>query len=765
MPGLSPFGVYLSCGRKTVSRNAGGRLDDRKPVSIAWLRAARWGIVAKRWGRILTAVALLFMARPAGAEWTARAKSDSEGSSVVVAFDGAYRVGRWTAVKVPSLGAWQLETVDGDGVRVRYTDQAELPSRWRYVIPGRASAPLVVRRVDPAAEAPRTAEPVTLQPRFGDQPVAEDRRWVLVLGDSLGIDELGANALIGREGRFQTTVVREAEDLPDHSLGYQAIDTLVITASGLPLLKQLDDRVRGALRKWVEHGGRVVISLGASGQSLYEQSELVRELIPFQSPPLVVPMQPVAIEAAVNSDVRLERFEAVTLPTQGGEPLLIGRTQDRLSIAFAMRYRYGFGQVFAIAAALDEAPFADWPQRSELLTSLVPALRVEGRASSQPRLSSEINYRDIAGQLRATLDRFESFATLPFAIVAAGLMILFVLVGPFDFWLVNRWLGRPLLGWISFPLLIAVVSIGLVWFVSRGPRRSLVNNRFEVIDINAVQGSGRGFRWDFVYAPQAERFRMQPAWADATAGLASELRPLHSAPYGFAGPTFGGVELQVEDPRLPAYDVAVQPADVGWASSVVDAPLAAASSKGVGTWWDFPFEFSKPSRLERVRRTELRGPLSNPLPVDVLDGMLLDRDTVYMLPSRFRAGDTIRQVEDLRPRVFRWLLTGRKQTEELTTSERWNQADDRDLKRLGEVLTFYGEAGGESYTGLTNVPLERLDLSGWLTDDRVLLIGRLEEPATEMQFDRTTDDAESEVVVGKSVSIVRVLLPVEDGGS
>ncbi|QDS95943.1 hypothetical protein FF011L_47450 [Roseimaritima multifibrata] len=684
---------------------------------------------------------------------------------VRIGVDGQYRVGQWTPVRVPFDGPLQLETVDGDGVRVRYRDTADNPasslSQWRYVIPGKAAAPLVVRSQEGTVQR---------EARFADQPIAVDRRWVMILGDPIGVDQLGANELLNQEATVATTIVTDAADLPDHWLGYDSLDGLVISAGSAPLLDQISDASLEAILTWVERGGFVLVTFGENAVAAYREDSLVGRLLPYQKPPVTFQMEPSAIESFTNSQRKLEPFMAAVLPVEEGEAVLVGRLLDRRPLPFAMRYRRGLGNVVAIAADLDQAPFEGWEQRNDLLAGMAADLFPSSPPRSKPPRSSDIHYNDMAGQIRANLDRFANAGSLPFAILAALLILLFLYIGPIDFLLVNRWLKRPLLGWLTFPVMIAAVSLFLISWTLKGQYAQPQLNRLEIIDINGIQKTGRGFRWDVLYASQAAKFDVSLSVSDSFRSSISEekLSGPFTAPFGYSGAPFGGIEIQLEDQRLPAYDVFLDWNGKRPAGSMSGLPLAPSSSKGFASWWDFDFTPDVGNRLARRNRAELIGALPNPLSVDILDGMLLDRDRVYTLPSRFRAGQTIERVEDLRPRLLRWLLTKRKKVGDLTSSEPWDQAEDSDLAKVAEVFGFYGIAGGESYTGLANDPLRQFDLSEILTDETVLLIGRLEEPSTTLKLTASAADGSSDseasalpVSTGQAVSLVRILLPVQ----
>ena len=57
--------------------------------------------------------------------------------------------------------------------------------------------------------------------------------------------------------------------------------------------------------------------------------------------------------------------------------------------------------------------------------------------------SSYLGYRDLVGQLRATLDVFPSVRVLSFGQIVALLLGVILLIGPLDYLVSVKWLKRP----------------------------------------------------------------------------------------------------------------------------------------------------------------------------------------------------------------------------------------------------------------------------------------------------------------------------------
>jgi hypothetical protein len=392
---------------------------------------------------------------------------------------------------------------------------------------------------------------------------------------------------------------------------------------------------------------------------------------------------------------------------------------------------------------LEDPLFADWPERLDLLTQLTGSMLVLESAPTGTRTRSTA-YDDLAGQLRSSLDRFQTRRTFRFSIVSLILMALIAAIGPLDFLVVNRLLGRPLLGWVTFPLVAVGLSVLLI--AQSQPHvnslsgetataaASLETNRIEIFDIDSIEGIGRGFSAGYFYSQDARRIDIAVKPDQSLQAVSRDNQMMVTAPLGTPGPAFGGIPISVEDTRLPAYGVSLQRRDGSIISTLTGVPIASRSSKGIFTHCQFVPQLNSEVSLQRRSGSELlEGELINPLPVDLLDGMLVYQNWAYQLPTRFPAGGRIVSVTDLRQKNFRWQLSRQQALEESDRrTEPWDTGAVESLDRVAEMLMFHQAAGGSRYTTLRNDPLSALDLSHVLADDRCILVGRLASPLTQL---------------------------------
>jgi hypothetical protein len=230
---------------------------------------------------------------------------------------------------------------------------------------------------------------------------------------------------------------------------------------------------------------------------------------------------------------------------------------------------------------------------------------------------------------------------------------------------------------------------------------------------------------------------------------------------GHPGPTFGGITISGENRTLPAYEIilaepqgeeaSTPPLEGGMTGQPLGFPIPPAGSKAWLTRWSFKPQLGNVSGLTQRRGNDLlAGSITNPLAVDLLDGVLVYGNWSYLLPTRFRAGQTIASIDSLRQKNFRWHLTKREIADNASKLAVWDVEMHDDWPRLSELLMFASTVGGRDYTGLKNRALGELDLSHVLAGGHAILYGWVAEPIFENEFtpERPT------------VSAARIVLPV-----
>ncbi|KAA5544504.1 hypothetical protein FYK55_09245 [Roseiconus nitratireducens] len=763
---------------------------------------------------------------------------------VVVGIRGHYRVGRQTAVRLarPSLlprgntplaehrTDLQMMTLDGDGVRVIYDtfpiESGEVPANGElgYVVPGSEAAPLqLLRQHDGGSETIYKGRfPEAGVPARGPSMIPPEMPWVVSIGDPLGVDEIGTSTVLrDKQATIAVTRVDSADSLPWRSFGYEGVDLVMINASGLPVLRSMSGEQSEALLNWLRGGGRIFLALGQSAPEVDQAAPWLTGVLPVEQVELSQ-LDPAALETFTSSQTPLQRFEGIRLPRRTGRTLITGRTTRRVTAVLAAEYLIGFGRLTVIAADLDSALFASWPDRLSLVKQLAEQVLVESERQS-PAGDRATSFNDLAGQVRGTLDQFSLKPSFSFSFISVILLALIAAIGPLDYLLINRVFGRPLLGWLTFPLVAIALSVFLVFAAS--PRNISANsgadanqersalaggaepstpqasggapllraNQLQIVDVDWVNGFGRAFAWAYLYShgPADVDVSYRPSADLIAMQRRDDLVPrILAFPMGYPGRSFGGIQLAGEDSLLPPYTIDPQRFDGDEArdasgeqiaTEVRGLTIAPRSSKSVAMESIFTPEVDTSAEVIRRPGSELlRGGVVNPLPMDVLDGMLIYRNWVYLLPTRFPAGAEIPSLGDLRQKNFRWRLSRQQALEEnVTETTPWEVGDFSNLDRVAEMVMFHRAAGGELYTGLRHLALGSLDLSHLLVDDRCVLVGRTEQPLVQFQIRQgaeeqngaSTPEFQSRAFTpelqsraftpeGQVVSYVRLVLPV-----
>src|SRR5690606_23387007 len=152
-----------------------------------------------------------------------------------------------------------------------------------------------------------------------------------------------------REG-FTLVEFEDPADFPDHWIGYDAVDLLLITTRDVEPIQQLSKPQFEALRRWVEMGGRLLLSIGRSGDQLLAADDSPwAQLVPgrFEG---VAPLRSTSgLEMFANATERLEPMPAVELSDVGGLARVHDGVGARRDQPLVIDNPHGLGRVTFIA--------------------------------------------------------------------------------------------------------------------------------------------------------------------------------------------------------------------------------------------------------------------------------------------------------------------------------------------------------------------------------------------------------------------------------
>ncbi|NLF71183.1 MAG: hypothetical protein GX575_19300 [Candidatus Anammoximicrobium sp.] len=685
--------------------------------------------------------------------------------SIRVGFGGVYRVGHWAPTWVtlandgPDVDVeLQIAARDGEGVQAQLgrTPAARVrliaggkTAALQYFKAGRAGSGLTVRVVGDQGELAKRSFSSSELGRA--EPSTQE--LIVSLGSAAGIEDAARKTR--RDGSQPMTVctVSDQGELPTEWYGYEAVNTLFATTGDAGVLEKLTDDRFEALDRWLKLGGRMVLCAGRRGAEVFAPGNRLARFSPGSRAEVVTQRVTSGLENYARSSERLDavggqrarRFGVSMTALADVQGLVesaeVGGPAGRLPTI--VRYPYGLGQLVFLAFDPELPPFDKWQGRPALLAR---ALQVAGTGrqaeeETDTRLSqvAHLGYEDLVGQLRSALEQFPGVTRVQFSWVAGLIAVYLLLIGPADYFLLKRFNGLTWT-WLTFPL-VAIVFCGLAYgLVQRLSGRQVHVNQVDVVDVALDQGVVRGSAWVHLYSPATREFTLdwEGSWPLPQAG--GEWGRL-LAWQGLPGRGLGGLDgtggaVLFDGPYTvtacagrsaagPSGSVSVRPTAAAPPTELVAAvsglPVEVSGTKSLaGVWWQIG-ELQQ-QRLSADINGLLSGRLTNPLPVDLTDCMVVYENWIYPVAGALRPGEGV-SFDGVSPRNLEWHLSRRRVVDTKDVGTPWDQSSV-DVPRILELMMFYGAAGGAAYTGLTHRYQPGIDLSGHLRTGRAVLVGR-----------------------------------------
>ncbi len=693
-------------------------------------------------------------------------------------FAGRFKVGYWAPLAVTIEGGdeavrgrVEVTVLDGDAVPNRVT----APAGEVAIGPGdRVTVPLAVK-------IGQLASSVTIELRAGDGQSLASRHFSTTQDAALAgilpsmqqlVVTLGGPVSTGDMASFdelQTKIadVEDVSQLPTDWWGYEGIDAVILATGSEAVGAALAADVArvAALDQWVRMGGRLVLCVGRRGEQMLAADSALVKLAPgafeamvplrqstvFESyaetnEPLNVGGGPFAIQVPKLRDVQ-GRIEAYAGVKARDLPLVVRTTR-------------GFGEIVFVAFDLESGPLADWVARPGLFDRLLRRAKIDASASASLGLGqvTTLGFVDLAGQLRGALDQFSGVVLVPFWLVALLVVAYIACIGPLDYWIVKRLLGRMEATWATFGVTVTLFSVGAAALAYALKGNEICVNQLDVVDVDAETGYVRGTLWANLFTPQTETYDLSLR-PPLVGGQPTPAEVLFSW-MGLSGTGFGGMDPDrkfgaVDSPAgsLPLF---TEPYTF---SEKLDrmrrVPIAVWSSKAfVGRWWQHG---KIQIENDLADRGKLVGSLASHLDAPLEDAVLFYDRWAYRLRT-LGPGQRIDVETGLDPQTVDTYLRHVTAQGDRNVALPYDRASF-DVPRILEIMTTFELAGGQKYTGLTNNYQGFVDMSSLIKNGRAVLVGRSRTSATEMQRDGKSLSSDR----GQHWTIYRYVFPVRDG--
>jgi len=695
-----------------------------------------------------------------------------------IGFDGTFKVGHWTPVWVTTTGnlaaanpTVEATTTDSDGIAVTVSAAAESRGpTLLYTRIGRLGSAVQVNLVD---EGGRVLDRIELSAQRGQEGgaryIALPSTGELIL--QLGAGSLGLNEVLADEEAADGLLtsgfvqVTDVDSLPTDWFGYEAVDVLVLTTSDVAFCERLagDERRLGALRRWLELGGRLVVCSGRSATKLLAAGMPLAEFVPGKFTELIRLPQTQTLENFAGSGDAISQSgarQSIPLPQLvdvQGRVELFGRGNE---LPIVVRAARGLGEIAFVGVDLSESPFADWSGRKPFLRAVLRPYLAESDASHMKQKLVSLGYDDLAGALRQRLGlSFAGVAVIGFPVVSALIIGYLLLLGPLDYLLVDKVTRRPWVAWLTLPAIVLATGLGAAMLAGAAKKTDAQRiNQAELVDFDLTTGRARGICWATLYSPRAERFdvALRPRLPDGrpAAGAQSLVSWL-----GLPGSGLGGMHAAGEP---------IDVAGVGYRvarnlNQLLGLPVLTSSTKSLFARWDFAETAGDAPPLAANLAVDddglLVGMVTNETGATLADAYVLHGQWGYRLGDLV-PGQRLAIGPQLNPNRVKTIVARRARRG--SASEKGTFLAERaTVDELLSVMMFYEAAGGEGFAGLPNRYQADCDLSRLLELDRAILVANGTSRGSQWTGVATGASLENEQ--DTSTVVYRFVIPVDNG--
>ena len=579
-----------------------------------------------------------------------------------------------------------------------------------------------------------------------------------------------------RGGRVELAAITEVDMLPDQWIGYDAVDLLVLTTGSDSFINRLfgdsgsalDKVKRAALLEWVRRGGRVVVSVGINADIVAQTPALV-DFLPctFGSPERARRVPQLGFywaaretsQTAVQSGSLAIKGGLVTAANLVAKPIQPGRVvipppsrKGGDTDTIAVQGSYGLGRVTLIGFDLDRPPLTDLGNRAEFWDWVLRECGAS-RASYGPEGKSRTGYAGLTDEedefalaLRTHLDTFDGVPVIPFGWVAVFIGLYILLIGPIEYYILKRVLGRLELTWITFPIIVLTISAVAYFSAVALKGRDLRVNKVDVVDVVPQTGERNGkpggwvygTTWFSIFSPRIDGYTIgvTPAEGWTTAG-----DPTPSLVGWVGGPRSGRASL-----LRRRYSYHTDSNTGATADGLIDVPVQVWSTKSFTARWSGGIDPTAPvveSHLlhPQADPSRVTGTFVNRMPCDQLnDCVAFYAGQVYPLGT-ITHGQTVRLVLD----------RGLPPTQFLQEQARLNEV-------LGRVALVGAAGRGAATSDSPILPNQPLPLWGLLFHEASLRNdeGVIPRNASLRRFDQswrlTPENRDEVIVVGRVIS-------------
>jgi hypothetical protein len=620
-----------------------------------------------------------------------------------------------------------VESTDGEGIpyrasrAVRVFDPGKEQGVLVYVRPGSDGSEFTVKLH--GADGKLVEDPIRVRRNAsgGSREVLGPQDiFYLALGAPLeglrGALQQAGNVDLDR-GTRAFGVIEQVAQLPDRWYGYDAADVVVLTTGSTNFIKNLeaDAERRQALVEWVRRGGRLVVSVGDSKDAAGLLQQLGLLDCAIKGSVRRAELKRTADwgghegqqEQRPLSDVAIALLE----PGPGVHADVLEAPDDRDSKErpIIVEGPCGMGRVLLVAFDLAGERFRGWQGQAAFWKKLHAEM-----APPMPESRSRDRI-ELANELQRSLENFGEIPPISFGWVALFLLAYIVLVGPVDYLLLKKVFKRLEWTWLTFPLVVLIVSVAAYGTAAVLKGNELWTNKIDLVDIDLHEPRQvYGTTWFALFNPKSQALTLglepsSPEWSEAT-NEKRKTQAVNVVPLEGAGRTAPSSAVRFRRP----YEL-----DEGGGLRGVPVPVWAARTFTAS--WRAPAGKQPPVeadlRLTRDRAA-LAGTVVSHLPMELQGAAAFYRGEWFalgtLLPEQHLEVQTLFERGSSRKLLSEWfkdenIWIPRDPVAVSDVKSRPNVLAAQESFRMMRPLLFYTAAG---MSGASNSTLRTLD-QGW----------------------------------------------------
>jgi hypothetical protein len=480
-----------------------------------------------------------------------------------------------------------------------------------------------------------------------------------------GWTEQNTNTNMG--ARAEMALITRIAEMPPQWFGYGSADLVLLMTSDRDFISALVSDQTGrkaALAEWVRRGGRLIVCAGKNRDQFAGSTEL-QALLPMTiEGPYVAPEAslrwregggPIE-EPLAHADEKPLEFTRLR-PREGRavRVLIDGPTAGGDQSPLIVQAPYGLGRVTLAAFDIDQRPLFGWKGESEFWEQL---LMRSGPRVSAAQHANQFGFGRFGADegdetqngLVNRLEQFEGVPVISFGWVALFILLYILVVGPLDYLFLKKVVKRLELTWITFPTIVLAVSAAAYFTAYHLKGSDLRINRVDLVDYDFQSKQAYGRSFFSIFSPRIQKYTIGVAPSEGWAGP-----PADPAASGTVVSWFGAPKMGRQSFFRNSYEYA------RLAEGLIHVPINVWSTKGMQAWWQAPFgadqlPFAAALAHAPNRTDEIFGTVTNQLPVDLEDAILIYRGSVANLGTMLRGAPKTVSAE--RMKFAQWYATG-----------------------------------------------------------------------------------------------------------